>query len=375
MARSRGLSGREVGAALQAFLRLPTAAKIVVGLILVAVVAYALWVRGRREPGVQPAPPGSLVFMLWNVENLFDDRDDRRNSIDDPYDNWFATDPETRTLKYNHLAEIILQVNGGRGPDLLACCEIESIRATELLRDTLNSRLGEGLPKYDHIAMKELDPNAGRFIAPCVISRVPLDANRTRLLGTNNLRILETYATENGHDLCLIASHWTSQRSDDGTRKGRGRDRYAMTIYAEYLKLLDANPSADVLVCGDFNDRPNSPSVSQTLHMTGDRSLVVPTRTEPRLLGLLTNKSPVEYGTHYYSDPLIYDQIGVSPGLLDAQGWTCNPESVAVPTAGMIRDRSRVRKPWRFGDRDDDEKGRGYADHFPVTVQLSVAAP
>jgi hypothetical protein len=375
MARSRGLSGREVNAALRAFLRLPTAAKIVVGLILVAVVAYVLWVRSRPEPGVQPAPAGSLVFMFWNVENLFDDRDDRRNSIDDPYDNWFATDPESRTLKYSHLAEIILRVNGGKGPDLLACCEVESIRAAELLRDTLNARLGEGLPKYGHIAMKELDPNAGRFIAPCVISRVPLDANRTRLLGTNNLRILETYATENGHDLCLIASHWTSQRSDDGTRKGRGRDRYAMTIYAEYLKLVDANPRADVLVCGDFNDRPISAPVSQTLHMTGDRSLVVPTRTEPRLLGLLTNKSPAEYGTHYYSDPLIYDQIGVSPGLLDARGWTCNPDSVAVPTSRMIRDRARVRKPWRFGDRDDDAQGRGFADHFPVTVQLSVAAP
>jgi endonuclease/exonuclease/phosphatase family metal-dependent hydrolase len=360
---------------MQAFLRLPTAAKVVVGVLIAAVVIYVLWVRNRPEPGVAPAPPGSVVFMFWNVENLFDDRDDRRNSIDDPYDNWFATDAEARAMKYNRLAEAILRVNGGKGPDILACCEVESLRAAELLRDTLDAGLAEGVPRYSHVAMKELDPNAGRFIAPCIISRVPLDANRTRLLGSNNLRILETYATENGHDLCLIASHWTSQLSDDGTRKGRGRDRYAMTIYAEYLKLVDANPVADVLVCGDFNDHPDAPPVSQTLRMTGDRSLVVPTKTEPRLFGLLSNKSPAEYGTHYYSDPLIYDQIGVSPGLLDAQGWICDPDSVAVPTEGMIRDRARVRRPWRFGNRDDDAQGRGYADHFPVVVQLRVASP
>jgi hypothetical protein len=102
--------------------------------------------------------------MFWNVENLFDDQDDRRNSVDNPYDDWFAQDAEARNLKYAHLAQIILKANDGKGPDLLACCEVESVRAAELLRDTLNTKLPPGAVQYEHVVMKELAANAGRYM-------------------------------------------------------------------------------------------------------------------------------------------------------------------------------------------------------------------
>src|SRR5262249_50677671 len=149
----------------------------------------------------------TVVFMFWNVENLFDDVDDKRNSIDDPYDNWFANDPATRQLKYDHLAGIILKQNGGKGPDVLVCVEGESVRAATLLKDTLNAKLPEGVSTYEHVAMKEVD--GGRHIAPAVISKVPLDNARTALHG-HDLRILEAHAVSNNHDLCVSASHWTS---------------------------------------------------------------------------------------------------------------------------------------------------------------------
>jgi exonuclease III len=220
--------------------------------------------------------------------------------------------------------------------------------------------------------MKELTPSAGRYMAPCVISRIPLDAARTKLLGSNNLRILETHLIENEADLCLVVSHWTSQRSDDGTRKGSGRDKYATTIYQEYERVVKDDADADFLLCGDFNTPPDSEPVTHELHMTGRRDEVAPSKTKPSLLGLLSNKPPDKFGTHYYSKPLIYDQIGVSPGLLDDRGWSCDPDSVQVPTDGLIRDKARTRRPWRFGDKNENPQGRGYSDHFPVVVNLRV---
>jgi hypothetical protein len=379
MARNTDRSGEQAAAALKFFTALPPAGKaVVVVLLLVAgAVVVGIWAFGNRQPSPTagaPVPPGTVVFMFWNVENLFDDKEDHRNTTDKPYDDWFAQNADARKLKYDHLADMILKQNEGKGPDLLACVEVESVRAAELLKDAINAKLPAGAAKYDHVAMKELSHNAGRYIAPCLITRLPIDAARTRLLGDHNLRVLETHVLADTADLTLVVSHWTSQRSDDGSRKGSGRDRYATTIYTEYERLMRDNPDVDFLLCGDLNTPPDSEAVTGELHMTGHRAEVTPTRTGPKLFGLLSGKSAEQFGTHYYQKPLIYDQIGVSPGMLDDKGWGCDPESVRVPTDGMIRDRSR-RRPWRFGDKDEDPRGRGYSDHFPVVVNLKVLGP
>ncbi len=368
------MNSRQIASAARFFFKLPTIGKIAV-LGILAATALVACSRLQTTP-VSPTPPGgthSVVFMCWNVENLFDDRDDRRNSIDEPYDNWFAHDAEARKLKYDHLAEIILRVNDGKGPDVFAGVEVESLRSAELLMETLNAKLPEGSKKYEHVAMKELTQHAGRYMAPCLISRIPLDSARTRLVGKNNLRILETHLVSEQRDLLVMVGHWTSKlKQADGSNGESGREKYAAAIYDEYAAAMKADASVDVLVCGDFNDTPDSNPIAKTLHMTADKSLVVPNANPPRLLGLLCGKAADKFGTIYYAAPLIYDHIGVSPGMLDEIGWSCDPESVRVPTEGLIRDRARTRKPWRFGDKNDNAQGRGYSDHFPVVVNLRV---
>ena len=356
-----------LNALLRSVVRSSTPTRIAVLAILLAIAFVALV---YVKPPAAPPDGGEVAFMFWNVENLFDDRDDKRNSIDEPFDDWMAKDAEARKLKLDRLVEVILKVNSGRGPDIFAGCEVESYRAVELLRDALNAKLPAGAVKYEHIAMKELDANAGRYIAPCVISRIPLDEAKTRLMGRFNLRILETRLTKNNADLRLVVSHWTSQRSDDGTKKGSGRDKYATVLREDFERAMKENPQADYLLCGDFNTTPDSEVVTDQLRMTGNKDDAA---KNMKLFGLLSDKSADKFGTHYYSKPLIYDQIGVSPGMLDGKGWSCDPESIQVPTDGLIRDKARVRRPWRFGDKDENPQGRGYSDHFPVVVKLKVA--
>ncbi|HYH64266.1 MAG TPA: endonuclease/exonuclease/phosphatase family protein [Urbifossiella sp.] len=378
---SRNRNQQAAAAAARFFMGLPTGGKVAVVAVALVVGAVALAIYARKvEPGAPPASapvaPGTVAFMFWNVENLFDDRDDRRNSIDDPYDDWFAEDAAARKLKFDRLTEIILKQNGGNGPDILACVEVESLRAAELLRDALNAKVPAGQAKYEHVAMKELAGNAGRFMAPCVISKLPLDPGRTKLLGTYNLRVLETHVVANGAELTLIASHWTSQLSDKGTSKGSGRDKYAHVIREQYERHLTAKGDVDVLVCGDFNDNPESDAVANVLGVTGDRAAVTATSRPARLFGLLSGKPLDRYSTLYYDRERthsIFDQVAVSPGMLDATGWGCDPDSVAVPTDGMSRAGKVARRPWRFGDRNDKAVERGYADHFPVTVNLKLA--
>jgi endonuclease/exonuclease/phosphatase family metal-dependent hydrolase len=314
-----------------------------------------------------PATADTLLFCFWNAENLFDDHDDHRPSkADRAYDAWFAQDPQALAFKLDHLSEALIKLNNGRGPDVLALAEVESVRAAELLQEALNRRLSDPSLRYSNLLMRELD--AGRHIAPAILTRLAVRRDRTRLHGSH-LRILEGHVQANGHDLVILATHWTSRVSDEG---GTHREKYGDQIYGAFRGMHRSNPDVDLLVCGDFNDPPNADSVSRHLHATGDVDAVLHPSDGPLLLDLLADRDPeFGYGTHYYGRRWhTFDQIVISPGLLDDRGWSCDPASVHVINT-LYRPGDRFCRPWRFGNQHD-HGARGYSDHFPVTVRLSV---
>jgi hypothetical protein len=66
--------------------QIPTAVLVV---ILIAILVAYLWEQRQRPPGPGPGGgaawgPGQYVFCFWNVENLFDDRDDGRTGPGTP---------------------------------------------------------------------------------------------------------------------------------------------------------------------------------------------------------------------------------------------------------------------------------------------------
>jgi hypothetical protein len=386
MARSRTKSAvnqKTVAAALAVFLKLPTPMKV--GLVVFALVGVGvfLFMQKKQDDAAKQVTvtdgENEFLFCFWNVENLFDDKDDKRRVVDEEYDNPFAENKELRELKYDRISSALLKMNDGKGPDVIACAEVESARAADLLKDALNARLKEAKQddkyQYKHVVMQPID--GGRHIAPCVISRVNVDVRSVKLL-KKPLRILETHLYVNQKDLCIITAHWTSQlKQSDGSDGDSGREKYAITIYERFRELNTKNTSTDVLVCGDFNDTPDADPIFKGLGAIGDASKVKPTADEPFLLNLMHGKDPKNFGTLWYGGkPLIYDHICVSPGMLDAKGWSVDPKSVATVTDGLMRKGATRREPWRFGNPDDKVKDadRGYADHFPVVVKLKVEA-
>jgi len=166
-------------------------------LILILITSFLAnrmgWFRGHSRAGRHgnsgAAGPGEYLFCFWNTENFFDDQHDKRGRVDEEYDNWFASKPEDFRLKVTHLADILLQMNDGKGPDIIAIVEVETVRAAEALRSELNKRLPEGAAPYAEVQMKEV--SAGRHIAPAVITRLPV-AGGPQLHG-KGLRTLETH--------------------------------------------------------------------------------------------------------------------------------------------------------------------------------------
>ncbi len=331
--------------------------------VLASAAAFSLHGCNHSE---RSADSGSYLFCFWNVENLFDDREDGRERADKEFDVWFARDPEALQLKLKRLSEALLQLNDGKGPDILAMAEVENPRAAELLRDALNSKLGDESLHYKNLLMKDL--SAGRHIAPAILTRLPVRGNKTQLHG-RQLRILEGHIEVNGHDLVVLATHWTSRRTDE---KGTQRAKYGDQAHGVFRAMYRSNPKVDFLVCGDYNDPPEATSVTEHLRAVKDAEAVLRPQGDPLLLNLFAGKDAEDgWGTHYYRGKwYIFDQIAVSPGLLDDVGWTCNPDS-AKTVSGLFDPNDRKRRPWRFGDRHHQGK-RGYSDHFPVTVRLKV---
>jgi endonuclease/exonuclease/phosphatase family metal-dependent hydrolase len=342
-----------------------------IALGLLAVVLVIWWVHNRAtRPSSDlfgaPVPPGEYLFCFWNVENLFDDRDENRPPDDEQYDDWFGRDSEALNHKLQRLTEALLLLNGGRGPDILAAVEVEGYRAADLLRNALNQRLTDPAQHYQAVLMKDL--SAGRHIAPAIITRLPVRTSQTRLIGSR-MRILEGQVEVNGHGLTIVASHWTSRVTD---QTGERREKYAETIYNLYHDRVSRDPAVDFLVCGDFNDPPEEASVTDYLRAVGDRARVLAGGPESSLLNLMAGKDPSRYGTHYHGGKLLlYDQIVISRGLLDEVGWSCDPESVAAVNT-LVRPGDRRGAPWRFGNERDNTFERGYSDHFPVIVRLKV---
>src|SRR5438105_1221672 len=81
-------------------------------------------------PGCQGSPPPpslaipkgqrDFVFCHWNVENLFDDKNDGRTGPGDKeYDALYADNSGLLQQKLEKHADAILKMNGGKGPDIL----------------------------------------------------------------------------------------------------------------------------------------------------------------------------------------------------------------------------------------------------------------
>src|SRR6516165_7272483 len=219
------------------------------------------------------------LFCFWNLENFFDDKND-----------------------------------GRRGPGILAMAEVESVRAGELLQNALNEKLVDPSLHYTNLLMKEV--SSGRHIATAILTRLPVAKNKTRLQGKRQ-RILQGHIVVDGRELVVFASHWTS-RMRPGSE--RGRADYGDSIYGAVRAMIKSNPAVDVLVCGDFNDTPQDDSVVHHLHAVADAQSVLRGSEPPLLYNLMGDKNPANFGTLYFSKWFIFDQLVVSPGMLDNAG-------------------------------------------------------
>lgn len=338
-------------------------------LFSLSLLAFASMTPGIGAEAVgDDAPPrtasAEYYLAFWNVENLFDTEDDPAVAQDEEFTplgpkKW---NQERLQRKLGNLARLIRSMNDGKGPDLLGLAEVENRRVLELLVEQLR-------PLRRRYEIVHQDSPSGRGIDCAILYDAGVwDLNQARFHAVRRIDpptrdIVEVeLRSAQAESLYVFVNHWPSRTHPDSDRI-----QAATTLRERLDKLFATSPGADAIVMGDLNDFPDSPSVKGTLRGVADPKLAVAGRLYNACWPWFKNG---EKGTYVYKDKWeVIDQVLLSPGLLDTQGWQWKPDStepVLVVTDQLFDPAGDPRPRPNRSFSGDRFHPSGYSDHLPI---------
>lgn len=334
---------------------------------------------------------------FWNLENLFAPEGFAgrppwlADAVRKDLSGW------TQALfdrKVDQLARIIVQMNGGAGPDLLGVCEVENRFALQALVDRLNARLPAR--HYDMVHADATRDQRGIDTA-FVYDTQRLSANLNeffshwvmRRTGTRDISQC-TFVTGAGNELVALANHWPSRSAPAGAGPQysagfRATAGETLGYWHERIREVKGENAA-VLGFGDFNDDPFDASLrvhAVALRERGDVERAKSAKFFNLSWGHLSQEATDHRGgqrtlngTLYFGgDGNVFDQILVSPGLLTGSGaLKVQGDSARIEAIADMVDHRVGEGPIRFGlpkgDATSNVNLEGYSDHFPVSVVI-----
>jgi predicted extracellular nuclease len=264
-----------------------------------------------------------LCLASWNVENLFDLEDDPSVEGDEEFTpqsdkKWTK---ERQEIKLKNLSSIISKLNNGRGPDVLGLCEIENRQVVELLVASL-APLGR---KYE-IVHKDSPSDRGIDTALIYDAKVFdlvdkkfhfVDSDNTRDIVEAELKRVGSGA--DGKSLYVFVNHWPSRGNDEWQRCLAGS-----VLRKRIDEILSADPKADIVMVGDFNDESDNVSIAKFLRT--QKTPEIP--ADGTLFDTTAYVAADGKGTFVYDDKWeLIDHIIISAGLLDGEGYSWKTDS------------------------------------------------
>jgi predicted extracellular nuclease len=255
-----------------------------------------------------------LYLATWNIENLFDTRDDPSVAGDEEFTpqgtaRWTR---ERLEIKLANLAKVISRMNHQRGPDLLGLAEVENRWVLERLVETL-------APLKRNYRIVHQDSPSDRGIDCAIIydaDRLSLRLSSFHLVEAENTRdIVEAAFQAGGGTLRVFMNHWPSRSTNPESR----RIEAARTLRRRLDEILTLDPKADIVVLGDLNDYPTNDSVKVHLQ-TADEPAAATGRVFYNSMWPILRDNR---GTYVYRNKWdIIDHVILSPGMLDRDGFS-----------------------------------------------------
>jgi endonuclease/exonuclease/phosphatase family metal-dependent hydrolase len=261
-------------------------------------------------------------------------------------ENYLTEDTQTRSAKPAAAKAKVREGIRALKPDVLAMQEMGGTNALLELRDSLKAE-GLDLPYWEHIT--GFDTN----IHVAILSKFPFTARRPHtddsfLLSGRRFRVSRGFAevdiqVNTNYSFTLITAHLKSKRAVAQADEAELRLEEAKLLREKIDARLAANPNANLVVLGDFNDGKDSPSTKAVIGR--GKHKLVDTRPAERNGDNAPSTNPAweprnVTWTHYYGKEDTYSRIDfllISPGL--AREWIANETYVlTLPNWGVGSD-------------------------------------
>lgn len=315
---------------------------------------------------------GDSIFRLvfYNVENLFDTKDDLEKKDDEflpqgaKHYSW-----KKYKKKSNMLAKTMIATGGWQPTDVICLAEVENRYVLEGLTKF------SPLKKYNYSIIHKESPDK-RGIDVAVLYQkdkikildyqyinvtFPFDTGRT----TRDI-LYVTGELKNGAKLHIFANHWPSRWGGHIATEPK-RKYVASLVKAKVDSILKSDPNANIVVTGDLNDEPEDKSILETLKAKHDFKNI-----QSGELYNLMSKIEGKGGTHSFAGKWgILDHFIVSGNiLLGNSKLKIKGEKAQIFDAPFLLTENSVGTKVPFRTYQGPKYVGGFSDHLPILIDI-----
>jgi predicted extracellular nuclease len=330
----------------------------------------------RVPPSANSELEDQLTVGFYNLENLFDTTDDASNQGDNEYlpsaaKHWTSARYQDKLAK---LSTVISQIGNEvlpGGPALLGVCEVENKKVLEdLVAQPALSKSNYAIIHYDSPDGRGID-NALLYrkdlFTPTQSKTISLLLDQKRDDGSRKTTrdVLYVKGALLGDTIHYLVNHWPSRYG--GEEKSRPGRAAAALLNRKIVDSIEAtNKLADIIIAGDLNDDPNSPSLTKSLKAAGRRADAGVTGLYNPMLSLYNQGGGTLGYQHAWN---LFDQIIVSEGLAKAsKDWMFR--NARIFRKDYLLQQSGSYKGFPFRTYVGSSYKDGYSDHLPVYAVL-----
>lgn len=306
----------------------------------------------------QQAGTGDIAIAFYNVENLFDTKDDPDTWDDDftPTGSYRYTE-KVYQQKLHNIATVIKDIN----PDIIGLAEIEN----ETVLKDLIAQPELAAYNYSYKWFNSPDPR-GIDLALLYKSDVfePAHAHNYPVIhpGLKTRDVLYVSGQVHGEIMHILINHWPSR--GEGLKKSIPKREAAAKVNKRIVdSLLKKDARNKIFVMGDMNDNPDDESVTRILEAKPGKLNKKGYLYNPWAALYTSGKGTSVYHKHWD----LFDQIIISGAVTDGNGL--HLKKARIFDAGYIRN-SNYEDGYPLRSFRGRNWNNGYSDHFPVVIYL-----
>jgi hypothetical protein len=314
------------------------------------------------------------IIGFYNLENLFDtiNQPDVNDEEFTPTGGNLYT-PTVYLDKLEKLSDVLSQIGSDISPDGLSVFGVAEIENITVLQDLVaKEKLKDRKYKIVHFdSPDKRGIDVGLIYNPKYFNPLYAEPLFVPLIGDDGdpyftRDVLYVYGMYDGEPMHFFVNHWPSRRGGEEA-SAPSRALAAGVAQAKIDSINKVDPNAKIILMGDLNDDPTSPSVTRVVKSVGDIKRVKP--------GIMFNPWVKFYndgiGTLAYNDSWnLFDQIIISEPFMDRNQSNFFFQKAMIFSKEFMLQKTGRYRGYPFRTFDFSVYQGGYSDHLPTYILL-----